>query len=120
MYIVSHSEGRRRKMLVHKSRIRLLPLNRKLDSIESDGPVAVARKTDPETVQSEQVNVQESGKLRKPYEHPTLVKEARDHSDNEYFDLGTKERENRRPESRKFTGIPAAPKKHGMTLRKRN
>ena len=42
VYLVSHLEGQRRKMLVHKSRIKLLPNDREVDSVDSDSSVAVA------------------------------------------------------------------------------
>ena len=70
-------------MLVHKSRIKLLPNDREMDSVDSDSSVAVA------DYLKEQKFVPESGQLRKQSEHPTEVtSSARDHSDNKHFDHG--------------------------------
>merc|ERR1711911_539832 len=80
VYLVSHSEGQRRKMLVHKSRIKLLPKDRET-RCDQDRQAAGSgdkvlefekeQKFEPE-------KVQESGQLRKKDEHPTVVKGARD------------------------------------------
>ena len=97
-------------MLVHKSRIRLLPNDREMDSIDSDSSVAVADKS--------------SGQLRKQIEHPTEAKStARDHSDNKHFDHGkipkSNETDNRMVKKKENTKKIPAPNKHGMTLRRR-
>ena len=111
VYRVSHSEGQRRKMLVHKSRIRLLPTDRD-DSIKADCSVAVADKSK---------DLQESGQLRTK-EHPTAVKEeTRDHSvyNKKHFDLGDTPKEkamdNQMVERNKKT--KHAPNRHSMKLR---
>jgi len=116
VYLVSHLEGQRKKMLVHKSRIRLLPNDREMDSIDFDSSVAVAEK--------EQIVVPESVQLRKQPEHPTEVKiTARDHSDNKHFDLGknpkSSETDNQQVIKKENTRKIPAPNQHGMTLRRR-
>ena len=118
VYLVSHLEGQRRKMLVHKSRIRLLPSDREMDSVDSDSSVAVAEKL------KEQKIVPESGQLRKQSEHPTEVTSpARDHSDNKHFDPGnipkSYETDNHKVMKKENTKKIPAPNQHGMTLRKR-
>ena len=118
VYLVSHLEGQRRKMLVHKSRIKLLPNDREMDSVDSDSSVAVA-----ESLKEKKI-VPESGQLRKQSEHPTEVtSSARDHSDNKHFHTekipisnGTNNHKVMKKENTKK--IPA-PNQHGMTLRRR-
>ena len=115
VYLVSHLEGQRRKMLVHKSRIRLLPNDRGLDSVNTEGSVAVANK-----VLKNELN-SDSGQLRIPYEHPTEVKvSAQDHSDIKHFDpeLSSKPETDKQNAKTNTKRIPA-PNQHGMTLRKR-
>ena len=120
VYLVSHSEGQRRKMLVHKSRIRLLPTSdRVMDSVDLDSSAAVACRS------KEQDSVPESGQLRKHNGHPTEVKvSARDHSDNKHFDHGKipkpDETNNRKVKNKENTRKVPAPNQHGMTLRKRS
>ena len=113
VFLVSHSEGQRRKMLVHKSRIRLLPTDRD-DSIKADCSVAVADKSK---------DLQGSGQLRTK-EHPTAVKEeTRDHSvhNKMHFDLGDipkeKAMDNQMVERNEKT--KHAPNRHSMKLRSR-
>ena len=113
VYLVSHSEGQRRKMLVHKSRIRLLP-NDCDDSINNDRSVAVADKS----------NDLKSGQLRKNNEHPTAVKEeTRDHSVNnkKHFDLGDipKQKAIEDQMVTKNAKTNHAPNRHSMKLRSR-
>ena len=118
VYLVSHLEGQRRKMLVHKSRIRLLPNDREMDSVDSDSSVAVAEKL------QEQKFVPESGQLRKQSEHPTEVKStARDHSDKKHFEQEeipkSYETGDQQVTQKKDTRKVPAPNQHGMTLRRR-
>ena len=118
VYLVSHLEGQRRKMLVHKSRIRLLPNDREMDSVDSDSSVAVAEKL------QEQKFVPESGQLRKQSEHPTKVKStARDHSDKKHFEQEkipkSNETSDQQVTKKKNTRKVPAPNQHGMTLRRR-
>ena len=117
VYLVSHSEGQRRKMLVHKSRIKLLPSDRQTrydHRRQADGSgLALESKIDQEAINEQEV--QKSRQLRKRNEHPTAVKEARDHSDNKHSDLGLV------PKQKKIKDVkPMAPNQHAMKLRKRN
>ena len=116
VYLVAHFEGQRRKMLVHKSRIRLLP-DRELDTIETDSSVAVADKNIKQELNSA------SGQLRKQNEHPTEVEvKARDHSDTKHFDheQSSKIQETDKKVKKKTnTKVIPAPNQHGMKLRKR-
>ena len=62
-----------------------------------------------------ELEVQKSRQLRKNNEHPTTVKEARDHSDNKHLDLefNSKQKKIKNEKSK-------APNQHAMKLRKRN
>ena len=118
VYLVSHLEGQRRKMLVHKSRIKLLPNDREMDSVDSDSSVAVAESL------KEQKIVPESGQLRKQSEHPTEVtSSARDHSDNKHFHTEkipkSYKTNNQKVMKKENTKKIPAPNQHGMTLRRR-
>ena len=113
VYLVSHSEGQRRKMLVHKSRIKLLPKDRETRCDQDRQAAGSGDKVfESEKEQKfELEKVQESGQLRKTDEHPTVVKGAQDHSDKKHLDLKLK---------KKITDEkPMAPNQHAMKLRKR-
>ena len=114
VYLVSHSEGQRRKMLVHKSRIRLLPTDRD-DSVNNDSSVAVADKSN---------DLKQSRQLWSNSEHPTAVKEeTRDHSvqNKKHFDLGDTPKEEAIEDQlvKKNAKTNQAPNRHGMKLRSR-
>ena len=103
VYLVGHKEGLRRKMLIHKSRIRLLPKSCELDSTQSEVSLAVKENDDSKSTKSE---VQ----LRND-EHPTEVKVAPDCSDRN--DISAKSTITKK-ETQKST------KNHPMKLRSRN
>ena len=114
VYLVSHLEGQRRKMLVHKSRIKLLPSDRgtRCDQYRQAAGSG-ERDFESEKDQKDKIETgkfQESGQLRKTDEHPTVVKGARDHSDKKHFDLKPKKITEEKP---------MAPNQHAMKLRKR-
>ena len=118
VYLVSHVDGQRRKMLIHRSRIRVLPRHRKEDTMDIDGSEAVTK-----TVIEPKIH--RSRQLGDSNEHSTEVKTpARDYSDKQHVDLGMKiPKSHHEPGSRKVQKstkkkIPA-PNRHGMTLRKR-
>ena len=117
VYLVSHSEGQRRKMLVHKSRIKLLPIDRqtRFDHRRQAAGSGQAYESNYDQEAKNELEVQKSRQLRKNNEHPTAVKEARDHSDNKHLDLEIKSKQKKiRNEKSK------APNQHAMKLRKRN
>ena len=97
VYLVSHVDGQRRKMLIHKNRMRVLPQDQDGNLVKSDSSEAVAKN---------EMEFQKSGKSRSN-EHPTEVKQTRDQSDTIQAEP-KKKKENQK-----------APSKHKMELRSR-
>ena len=74
VYLVSHLEGQRRKMLIHRNRMRLLPPDQDGNLVQNDGSEAVA----------EEIRTSEKSRLND--EHPILVDTPRDQSDTKHSD----------------------------------
>ena len=74
VYLVSHLEGQRRKMLIHRNRMRLLPHDQDGNLVQNDGSEAVAEE------------IRTSEKSRLSNEHPILVETQRDQSDTKHSD----------------------------------
>ena len=98
VYLVSHVDGQRRKMLIHKNRIRVLPQDQDGNLVKSDSSDAVAKN---------EMEFQKSGKSRSSNEHPTEVKQTRNQSDTTQA-VPKKKQENQKAQS-----------KHKMELRSR-
>lgn len=108
VYLVGHKEGLRRKMLIHKSRIRLLPKSCELDSTQPDVKMAV-NENDSKSIKSED-------QLRKD-EHPTEVKVAPDCSDRN--DISAKSRITKKITKNSKEKTKKTIKNHPMKLRNR-
>ena len=88
VYIVSHMEGQRRKMLIHKSRMKLLPYDRKRDPINPDSSGAVAEENNLEKKQIANTTDCGSEKLREKSNEQSIVEDsARDYGDKKHTDL---------------------------------
>ena len=96
VYMVTHVDGQRRKMLIHKNRLRVLPKDQDGNLVQSDSSDAVAKN---------ETEVQKSGKSRFSNEHPTEVKQTPNQSDTT---LAAPKKKNQ-----------MAPSKHKMELRSR-
>ena len=103
VYLVSHSDGQRRKMLIHKNRIRVLPQNDQDGNLNNDSSEAVAA----EEIQSE--------KSRLSNEHPILVEQSRDQSDTKHADQNKISKTKQSTEKKKIN----ASSSHPMQLRSR-
>ena len=102
MYLVSHLEGRRRKMLIHRNRMRLLPQDQDGNLVQNDGSEAVAEE------------IQTSEKSRLKNEHPILVESKRDQSDIKHFDPNNIKTNEQSTVQKKKTNSSST---HGMRLR---
>ena len=102
VYLVSHLEGQRRKMLIHKNRIRILPKNQDGNLDQKDGSDAVAEE------------IQTSEKSRLKNEHPILVESKRDQSDIKHFDPNNIKTNEQSAVHKKKTKSSST---HGMRLR---
>ena len=125
VYIVSHIEGQRRKMLIHKSRMKLLPSDREREPISTDSYGAVAGDNELETKDHANTTVRGSVKLRnKTVEHPIVEENARDYGDKKHNDLVKINKEH--PERKAYVRTDAkkevreaAASRHEMKLRSR-
>jgi len=89
VYLVSHLEGQRRKMLIHKNRIRILPKNQDGNLDQKDGSWL-------------------------KNEHPILVESKRDQSDIKHFDPNNIKTNEQSAVHKKKTNSSST---HGMRLR---
>ena len=125
VYLVSHMEGQRRKMLIHKSRMKLLHYDRERDAIKkSDGSEAVAI-GDELAKEKAAKPVPVSEELKEETDEHSIVKaNARDYGDKKHIDLEKLNEKEIEPTARvqsdaKKEVRDVAANRHKMTLRSR-
>ena len=125
VYLVSHMEGQRRKMLIHKSRMKLLHYDRERDAIKkSDGSEAVATSEDLAKEKAATPDPVSEELKEENNEHSIVKAKARDYGDKKHIDLeklNEKEIEQtaKVQSDAKKKVRDAAASRHKMTLRSR-
>ena len=96
MYLVAHEEGHRRKMLIHQSRLKRLPIGQGRDLTSSDSHGAVTRNSEQENENHQNAkDVRGSGKLRISNEQSTGNDGSADYGDK-HIDLKSNEKDGER------------------------
>ena len=96
VYLVAHEEGHRRKMLIHQSRLKRLPIGQGRDLTSSDSHGAVTRNSEQENENHQNAkDVRGSGKLRISNEQSTGNDGSADYGDK-HIDLKSNEKDGER------------------------
>ena len=127
VYLVAHEEGHRRKMLIHQSRLKRLPIGQGRDLTSSDSHGAVTRNCEHENENNQNAkDVRGSEKLRISNEQSTGKDKCAGYGDKKHPDLETNEKDGERKANVRNTKqkkiqkweVPET-KSHGMKLRTR-